>query len=131
VSGPGAPDRLFVYGTLMCGERAHDKLLPFGVVSIEPATVRGSLVDCGAFPGLVLDDSGDVHGELVVLRDLDAALPVLDAYEDAPGEDDPTSLYRRVVVTTTGGARAWAYEVCRAHTLPRLPAGRWRGARAR
>ena len=100
------PSRLFVYGTLMPGERLWPTLAPFAV-AWEEVAAAGRIWDTGhGYPAVRFDPTGAaVPGVLVALAPdrLAVAIGVLDGIE---GEG---SLYRRVEVSTSGGP-AWAYE---------------------
>lgn len=97
-------DRLFVYGTMRAGQ-ASRSLIDAYVKSAEPATAFGTMYAFpSGHPGLVVDDAGLVHGELIVLADLASALPLLDAYE---GDDFVRVLSE--VTTTAGPSWAWLY----------------------
>ncbi len=114
------PTRIFVYGTLMPGEPLWPALAPYAV-SWEPGTAPGRLWDTGlGFPGVRFDpESEPVPGVVVVVAPdrVAEAVAVLDRIEDEG------RLYRRVVVTTSGG-RASAYEWLGAtEGLRRLPDG--------
>jgi nicotinate-nucleotide--dimethylbenzimidazole phosphoribosyltransferase len=98
-------DGLFVYGSLRSAHPAHALVSPY-VAGALPATTTGRLlVMDGGYPGLLDDLDAHVTGELLELRDVDAALAVLDEYEGAA--------YRRVLraVTLANGSerRAWCY----------------------
>ena len=58
-----ATDRLFVYGTLMRGFALHG-LLAGGAEYLSPGTVKGRLLDLGAYPGAVPDRESTVAGEV-------------------------------------------------------------------
>ena len=70
-----------------------------------PATARGSLY---AFPvghpGVVPDDAGIIHGEVLTLTELASALPLLDAFE---GDEFLRILTE--VATADGPSWAWIY----------------------
>jgi gamma-glutamylcyclotransferase (GGCT)/AIG2-like uncharacterized protein YtfP len=113
---------LFAYGTLTPdGPEAAAR------DGWEPDMVRGRLYDLGPYPALVdLDDPGAgwVEG---YTRAVDLAIleGPLDAYEGVA--DGP---YRRTLVTTRAGCRAWVY----VHDRPlppgaRGPITRWDGRR--
>ncbi|MEM9727660.1 MAG: gamma-glutamylcyclotransferase [Myxococcota bacterium] len=127
---PSTLGTLFVYGTLMTGQRTHDLVSGY-LESVEgPARFHGgALVKVDWYPGLILDDSGVVHGEVFDLRDPEQALRVLDPYEDFLGYGRDDSLYRRSVVRVlTGGASrlAWAYVYTGdTRSLPLIPSGDW------
>jgi gamma-glutamylcyclotransferase (GGCT)/AIG2-like uncharacterized protein YtfP len=108
VTGSVDPPRLFVYGTLQPGRLRWPLLEPFAIGSVA-ASVPGVLYDSGnGWPLAVFggDPPGEVPGVLVDLDPdrLGDALDLLDRIEGAV-----TDLLRRVVVTTTAEATAWAY----------------------
>ncbi len=97
-------DRLFVYGTLRSGQTARS-LLANSIVKTEPARARGRIY---AFPmghpGYSDEDqTQQVRGEVVWLKDLAATFGLLDAYE---GED-----FARVItqVTLATGEDVWCW----------------------
>jgi len=111
---------LFVYGTLMRGEAAHELLGPtarfIGSGRTEP---RFTLLDLGEYPALVDGGETAVAGELY---EIDAALlPALDGYEDVP------EMYQRRSIEV-GGHVALAYLLHAELALGRLgiAAGDWR-----
>jgi len=128
---------VFVYGTLLRGERAADRIARHRPAAVVPARVRGRLLDLGAYPGLDAAADADgpgAHGELVRFTDVRAALATLDPYEDFRAHGDPANLYHRmVVVAETGdGARvpAWGYALARPPAdAPVVAGGRWRSRR--
>jgi gamma-glutamylcyclotransferase (GGCT)/AIG2-like uncharacterized protein YtfP len=100
------PARLFVYGTLMPGWPLWPSLAPFAV-SWARASAPGRLWDTGhGFPCIRFDaQAPEIPGVLVEIAParLADALAMLDRIEDEG------RLYRRVLVTTSGGS-AFAYE---------------------
>ena len=132
-SSPPTPTAVFAYGTLMRGQRSHG-LLASRVRRLHGwAQVAGaSLIHIDWYPGLVLSDTGSVHGELYEIDDITATLEALDSYEDFSGYDVAGSLYRRSLVsalTTTGSMLAWTYVYLGdAEAFPLIPSGRWAGA---
>src|SRR5690606_7273776 len=99
---------LFVYGTLMSGHVRWRFLEHFVAEGPEPVTVPGRLFDTGLdFPAARFDLDGMVHGQWFRLMPdrVDDALARLDEVEGAA-----SGYYRRVVVTSDDGRRAWAYE---------------------
>ena len=101
------PPRVFVYGTLMPGRLRWALLQPFAGASRD-AEVPGTIYDSGeGWPVAVFADGEAVVPGVLVDLDPDqlaTALPLLDDVEDAA-----TDKLRRIVVTTTDGATAWAY----------------------
>lgn len=74
---------LFAYGSLQAktGVRAVDEALKRWTRPLGPAHVRGRLYALGAYPGLK-PGAGKVKGSLLLLKDPERALAVLDPYED-------------------------------------------------
>ena len=130
---PPNPRSIFVYGTLMQGERSH-RLLQTRMRHLHgPARIEGaSLVRIDWYPGLVLGADGTVHGELYEVDEVDHLLVELDEYEDFTGYGGIESLYRRSLVsalTNQGPKLAWTYVYLgESESLPRIPSGRWSGA---
>ena len=115
---------LFVYGTLRPGEVRWHHLEPWVVGPGVDATVSGAVYDTGLdYPAAVFGDDGVVHGRVYELTadGLDDALAHLDEVEGAV-----RGLYRRTVVDTSLGRRAWAYE-CGDRSLLRrhIASGDW------
>jgi gamma-glutamylcyclotransferase (GGCT)/AIG2-like uncharacterized protein YtfP len=129
---PPVPRALFVYGTLMRGERAHARIERHRPSRIADATVSGRLVSLGEYPGLVgCDEGGEVRGELVELDDPADLVAELDPFEDFLGYGERGSLYRRVVVQVTDdeGRRtpAWTYRyIAPIDEAPAIDSGDWR-----
>jgi gamma-glutamylaminecyclotransferase len=86
---------LFVYGTLMRGESAHELLGPSARFVAEANTEpRFTLVDMGEYPALRDGGTSAVRGELY---EIDAMLlPALDRYEDVP------EMYERRLIAVQG-----------------------------
>ncbi|MFN7960936.1 MAG: gamma-glutamylcyclotransferase family protein [Thermoanaerobaculia bacterium] len=112
---------LFVYGTLLEGERNH-RLLD-GSHRVGAALTRKgyALLDCGPYPALVEAGAGRVHGELYVVSP--PLLLRLDEFEEHP------TLFERRPVALERAPRAWAYFLPGSEDpgLPRIRGGRWRG----
>jgi len=85
---------LFVYGTLMRGMRNH-AMMKYGKGDSTHgrASVQGTLYHLGGFPGLRLEGTGLVYGEL--WRVTDESIPEFDRFEGVP------HLYTREVVIAT------------------------------
>ncbi len=122
----GAPS-LFVYGTLR-SEFGNEfaRLLRAGSVFMGKARVRGRLYRLGGYPGLKLSRSGQdwAIGEVYALRDPDATLSALDAYEGcAPGDPAPHPFDRvkaRAVMEDGSISDVWVYVYNRT-----VPESRW------
>ena len=129
---------LFVYGTLMSGVRGalgmQQRLrLARESDSLGPASLHfARLYDLGRYPGAAKSDVEDdiVHGEAVLLSDVQATLQWTDAYEGfKPGAGDRNE-YDRVVceVRLAGGETfdAWVYLLRRVPAPERrIDSGRW------
>jgi gamma-glutamylcyclotransferase (GGCT)/AIG2-like uncharacterized protein YtfP len=112
------PEPLFIYGTLH-PDRAPAEIAPT-VALLKPlgsATLRGTLLNLGAYPGLLLHGKDEICGELFSLPE-DVELrhrtwAALDAYEGFRPSAPEYSLFTRVltVVTLADGSprRAWVY----------------------
>lgn len=109
---------IFVYGTLMQGQRAH-RLLD-GAKFVGTYSLPGySMYDCGSFPGIKESGNGCVIGEVYEITD--DFLPELDRYE---GEG---SLYDRELVWVKKGTEsfhAYAY-VYRNEPAGEVMKGKW------
>ncbi|MBW2688286.1 MAG: gamma-glutamylcyclotransferase, partial [Deltaproteobacteria bacterium] len=118
---PSTPTAIFTYGTLMRGMRSHDILAPRVRHAHGSARIVGaSLIHIDWYPGLVLSDSGSVHGELYDVHDVPATLEEFDSYEDFSGYDN---------VTTDRSVLAWTYiYLGDPDVFPLIPSGRWTGA---
>jgi gamma-glutamylcyclotransferase (GGCT)/AIG2-like uncharacterized protein YtfP len=126
---------VFVYGTLLPGERNEHVARQGSAYQTEPATLDGALL-CDlrpeGYPALFQEGQGRVHGSLYTYAPADwaAALPLLD---DLEGLHLEPPLYRRAEVTvqTAGGPRpAWVYFYARdnrrqAPGCVPVPSGRW------
>lgn len=105
VPDPAAwPSRVFVYGSLMPGQRAWWRIAGHAAPgrAPRPATLPdASVADTGqGYPALTLGGDG-VTGFVVELADPVAALRTLDRYEGPQ--------YRRIRVVPDGGAVCWAW----------------------
>lgn len=96
---------VFVYGTLRRGGGGAMSIRFPGATFIADAKVNGRLYDLGAYPGLLVDESGpSVIGEVYEVDD--ETLKQLDEFE-------ASSHYRRRRVEISLGARrraCWTYE---------------------
>ncbi len=92
---------LFVYGTLLSGERSHARLGGAEKLGDAKTTAIFHLVDVGPYPALVIDGRTAVAGELYRV---DAhLLRELDVYEQVP------LLFKRARVPLDDGSLAHAY----------------------
>lgn len=122
---------IFVYGTLMVGERLHGHMHAHGSPGAPvPATTMGKLVDYGVYPGLIPTPGGLglVKGELFRPEDVPELLPALDEVEGFAGHGSPGSLFRRVLLEVEAAGviqAAWGY---RSLVLggSEVPSGDWR-----
>lgn len=115
---------VFVYGTLKRGQ-VREHCWPRRPNSVEPATIRGRLVDLGPYPAL-LDGDSLVLGELWRFdpADMGETLRALDEVE-CFGVDDVDLYVRRVVdcdLLAGGGDRAFAYYLADPATADGHPA---------
>ena len=123
---------IFVYGTLMHGERNHPYYCG-DALTIEPATTQGLLHDLSAsFPAMVVAADGVVHGEAMTFPDLDATLAELDTLEGYRPHAPDRSLYLRrvqpVTLTETGEivlAHCYVWQGEIPASAVRVQSGRW------
>jgi len=94
---------LFAYGTLMRGYLLH-RVLARGAAYLGPGTIRGALLDLGAYPGLV-EGRGAVAGEVYRLDASPELLPALDREEGYNFE----RRRRKIVMADGRAAWAWVY----------------------
>lgn len=98
MSIPPAPCRVFVYGTLRCGEKNHQPYLAGRYRSCAAATLNGRLFyePREGYPYL-LPGRGLVHGEVFELlpETAVATLHQLDSLEDYDPGNEAASLYLR------------------------------------
>ncbi len=96
----------FFYGTLTSRERLRLVMDGHRFQDVGEGTVRGTLYDLGAYPGLVLDGDSTIPG--IVVDTDDGASAQLDEYEAVT---DGLYERRRVAVerSTGGSLVAWTY----------------------
>ncbi len=112
--------RLFVYGTLLEGERDHrllDGRQPVGACSTEPSF---QLVDLGAYAAMVAGGSTSVAGELYLVDR--QTLVEIDLVREVP------ILFKRVLIPLGDGSQAETYvmDVDQVRGKRRLNHGDWR-----
>lgn len=101
-------EHVFVYGTLMSG---HGMSLGSDMRAelVGPDQILGTMFDInGSFPGISLEGSNDIQGELYKIKD-HSLMARLDQYEGC-NDNSSTSLYHRRVVTTKDGVETYVYE---------------------
>ncbi|WP_437679520.1 gamma-glutamylcyclotransferase family protein [Sorangium sp. So ce131] len=111
---------LFVYGTLMRGERSHALLGRARCLGAARTAASFELADLGAYPALVRGGSVGVLGELY--EPDGETLAALDLYEGCP------ELFRREPIELDEGGRCEAYLMLprQVRTCPRIASGDWR-----
>jgi gamma-glutamylcyclotransferase (GGCT)/AIG2-like uncharacterized protein YtfP len=114
---------LFVYGTLRPGDVRWPLLAPYVAGDGVADSVDGTLYDTGVGYPAARFGTGDAIRGLTyeLLTDtVSVALELLDV-EEATVE----GLYRRVLLTTSAGHRAWAYEYGSGLELTPIRSGDW------
>ncbi|MCP1675571.1 gamma-glutamylcyclotransferase (GGCT)/AIG2-like uncharacterized protein YtfP [Natronocella acetinitrilica] len=109
--------RVFVYGTLRAGGSNHRLLTAGRCLGTHWTEPRYTMLDCGAYPGVVMGGTHAIHGE--VYQVTPRIMAQLDRLEDYPRSYD-----RSLLETPWGGA--WIY-IFRpgAMCLPTIPGGDW------
>lgn len=90
--------KVFVYGSLKRGNNVRGMQFFQGAIRVGQAqTTAGiySMLDLGSFPGVILDGTHDINGEIYIIDEL--ILSQLDAIEGYP------DFYDRTEVETTEG----------------------------
>ncbi|HEY6293969.1 MAG TPA: gamma-glutamylcyclotransferase family protein [Terriglobia bacterium] len=123
---------LFVYGSLMQGLR-DDLLQKVRAKFVGAGTIQAKLYDLGRYPGAKpsTKTAERVRGEVHRLADPEAALEILDRYEEyfrgAPGKSQFVRQVVRVTLDDGGQQQAWAYFYNRPVDESRLiPSGDYR-----
>lgn len=111
---------MFVYGTLLVGERNHRLLTGAQLLCEAKTPPRFQLHDLGAYPGLVLRGKHAVAGEVYEVGE--AMLAALDRLEGHP------RFYRRTSLVLDGGRRVQTYLLTREQVegYPVITSGSWR-----
>ena len=98
---PDARTRVFVYGTLLAGERNHRYLKTARFVAEASTTPEFRLHDLGSFPGLVRGGEQVVSGEVYEVDE-----PTLAALDRLEGHPD---FYQRTSIVLADGILAVTY----------------------
>jgi gamma-glutamylaminecyclotransferase len=112
--------RVFVYGTLLAGERNH-RLLEGARLIAEGRTVAAfTLYNLGGFPGMVAGGNQAVPGEVYEVDE--PALAAMDRLEGHP------TFYERTSIHLEDGSAVQAYLLRSEQILssPVIPSGSWR-----
>jgi gamma-glutamylcyclotransferase (GGCT)/AIG2-like uncharacterized protein YtfP len=122
-------EKVFVYGTLLNGERNHHHLNHDGIKLIGTDEVSGfKMYNLGSFPACVPSKYSKVFGEIYDcseypdrFKNKDGVLHSLDMLEGYP------RFYNRKVITTLKGHECWIYFIDRSMSGRELIAsGNWR-----
>jgi gamma-glutamylcyclotransferase (GGCT)/AIG2-like uncharacterized protein YtfP len=110
-----AGSRLFVYGTLRKGYRAHKLLQRYHARFLGSGYVRARLYNLGEYPGAMQSASlaDRVHGEIYFLPQAATAFKTLDRFEGYDPVRPQWNMFERkeTAVRLAGGRemRAWIY----------------------
>mgnify|MGYP000321064184 CR=1 FL=1 len=112
----GFPEHVFVYGTLLQGERLHHHIQEFAP-SIQKAKIKGCLYSRQSYPFVLpsQDDDDWVQGELISTQALPGLLQKIDGLEGFEGYLPGHSLFHRIIRPTftpegKSGPLAWCYQ---------------------
>lgn len=106
--------RLFVYGSLKCGQKHHSELRGAPLLGSVATAPKCMLLNLGAYPALT-DGAEVVFGELYAVES--DTLMHLDEFE---GE-----AYCRAEVELADGSRAQTYFLRQLGDFPKVDGGRW------
>lgn len=120
---PTLRHRVFVYGTLLTGERNHYLMSSARLLGAASTPPLYDLLDLEDYPALVANGETVVHGEVYEIDE--ATLERLDALENHP------DYYQRREISLDDGSRALAYLLPRAlaPSASRIESGRWAASR--
>lgn len=91
---------VFVYGSLKAGGFFSYGFDQLRLASV-PATIRGTMYDLWAFPGVVLEGDGQIHGELHTYRHFSEVVQAFDYIEGYRRGNPESNLYLKKVVEVT------------------------------
>lgn len=111
---PDTRDYLFVYGTLLRGQRnSIEQMYPGKASYLSEATFRGAMFDVGKYPAVVYDKDRKVTGEVYTIEKAGRFLDDLDRFEESKSDSPNEREYFRekVFVRLENGnrVRAWVY----------------------
>lgn len=102
-------NKVFVYGTLKEGGwLASERVLTENRLSVKPASIQGKMYNLGSFPGVTLEGSDLVHGEIHEFSNHERILPIMDRMEGYHADMPMSSMYRRLLIDVDG-ERCWIY----------------------
>lgn len=110
-------DMVFVYGTLLPGERADlaKGRMHFDVDLLGQDEINGKLYSLGPFPGLKIVGNGDFDPGLPIVKGMvfflqnNSVGAILDAYEGYHSDNPTSGLYNRAQVLSKQGRVVWTY----------------------
>ncbi|MFD2328764.1 gamma-glutamylcyclotransferase [Cohnella sp. GCM10020058] len=117
--------KVFVYGTLMTGERNHHVIRNF-VENVNEGSVQARLVNAGAFPAVLLseNDQSVVRGQWITIRS--EGLKATDRLEGYEGPNKQ-NFYDRVWISDISNEhQGWIYIWKHDHGLPEIVGGSWK-----
>jgi gamma-glutamylcyclotransferase (GGCT)/AIG2-like uncharacterized protein YtfP len=126
-------DSFFCYGTLRKGQCRFSVMKRLGIISEIIGTIKGTLYDCGSYPGAILGNPKTkrrVASDLIQVRNVAEAMSQLDCIEGFYGFGNPHSLFcRRIVpVELPNGeiVSAWVYGYNKSvSNLNQIKSGDW------
>lgn len=107
---------IFVYGTLMVGERNYIDVLHDNLTHYENAKVKGTLYyyQKEDYPALT-EGNHWIEGQIFYVNCLEEVLKPLDEIEGYLGENHPDNMYNRKIMTAVTGdgkqLQAYAYQI--------------------
>jgi gamma-glutamylcyclotransferase (GGCT)/AIG2-like uncharacterized protein YtfP len=128
-----ALDAIFVYGTLLRGEKRFAALqdrAEFECILL--ATTQGRMLDFDLYPAVLPDSNHEIIGEFMRFRNVSEVLESLDHIEGFNGyAAESESLYHRALTTVDAGdgylRQAWIYMLTDSGKgRPKVPSGNWR-----
>lgn len=107
-------NKIFVYGTLKEGG-FFAKEFDTSRLSSKRATITGTMLSMGSFPGIILNGESVITGEVHEYGNFDNVLSAIDYIEGCSGaKENAEDLYHRKVIkvsTEDGEEDAWTYTI--------------------